>query len=372
MNQSLCSARVLPRARSDRRARDPLADTIGRPCAPLLVAVLALCLTPWSPGFAQAGFDIKSRLSVQTPSDPVLAKARIDSVFLASTTVLWGTSAGLFIERPDGTGTWWNAGNAPFKLEEFVAVAARAPNELWVAVRNPAAGQGLFLYDGTRWQRFHPSLNEMLSELTNCLLVDARNRLWVGYEERGIDRFIGEGYGTKTLRLFGGLKVKDGLLPGSVNSLAESGGRIWVGSTSGLCRFDPDSEHKTSFESWTFERGFPDHAVWAVIPYGNGRVACGTDQGFVVPDGEGWKLIGRADGLATVPVKAIATERGRLWVGHNEGLQVYENGRLSALLYTPDLLPAQPVRCLAARELPDGTSRLFVGTEAGARVFTVR
>lgn len=372
MHHSHRPARLAPRVRTIPLAGSPTAAAAPRPVALFFLVILAFCLCAASPGFAQTGFDIKSRISVQTPNDPVLAKSRIDSVFLASTTVLWGTGAGLFVERPDGSGTWWNATNAPFKLEEFVAVAARAPNELWVAVRNPAAGQGVFLHDGTHWQRFHPSLNEMLSELTNCLLVDGKNRLWVGYEERGIDRFIGEGYGTKTLRLFGGLKVKDGLLPGSVNSLAESGGRIWVGSTSGLCRFEPENEHKTSFESWTFDRGFPDHAVWALVPYGAGRVACGTDQGFVIPDGDGWKLIGRPDGLATVPVKAIATERGRIWIGHNEGLQVYENGKLSALLYTPDLLPAQPIRCLAARELPDGTSRLFVGTEAGARLFTVR
>ncbi len=239
-------------------------------------------------------------------------------------------------------------------------------------MRNPAAGQGVFQFDGQKWQRFHPSLNEMLSDLANCLLVDGKNRLWIGYEERGIDRFVGEGYGTKTLRLFSSIKVKDGLLKGSVNGLADSGGRLWIASTGGLCRFNPDSGHKVEFETWVGDINFPDQAVWAVVPYADGKVICGTDQGFVIPDGQGWKLIGMKDGLSTVPVRTLCVEKNRIWVGHTNGLQVYENGRLSPLLYTPDLLPAQSVRCLAARPELDGTTRLYVGTEAGARVFILR
>jgi len=331
----------------------------------LTIAILVFCCS-----LADAQTDIKSRIVVQAPRDGKLARTRIDSVFIASQSVLWGTAGGVFVENADGFGTWWTSKNAPFKQEEFVAVAARN-GEIWIGVRNPAAGQGIFLFDGSTWTRFHPSLNEMLSDLVNCILVDGKERVWIGYEERGIDRYIGEGYGKTTLRLFGGIKVKAGLLPGSVNALTDAGGMIWAGTNSGLCRFNPESEHKAKFESWTFGKNFPDQAVWALIPYGDGRVAAGTDQGFVLPDGAGWKLIGMKDGLSSMPIKALCSEKGRVWVGHTNGLQVYEDGKLSALLYTPDLLPAQSVRCLAARVLPDGSSRIYVGTEAGARVFSI-
>jgi len=332
---------------------------------PSFLVMIYLC----SPLFAQ--LDLKARVAFITPKDAVLANARIDCITVASQAIAWGTGAGLFIERLDGTSVWYNKKNAPFKPQNFPA-AVFSGKEIWTAVRTPVEGQGVFRFDGETWTRYHPQINEMLSDLVSCMLVDSKNRLWIGYEERGFDRFVGQEYGKKTLRLFGGVKVKDGLLSGEITSMVESGGFIWIGLNTGLNRYNPDGGEKTSLDKWTYGPNFPAQGVWALTPWGNGKVAVGTDMGLVLPEGEGWKLFGMQDGLKMIPIRALCADGQRLWLGTTSGIQVFEGGKISNLINAESGLPANDVRCLAAVTQSDGSSKIYVGTEKGARIIIYR
>ncbi len=331
----------------------------------VIFVVLISILLPLRSGAADT-FDLPG-ITVTLPSDEKLSKTRIDSIWAGEAGVVWGTGAGVLWEKPDGTKSWFDRSNSPFKVEEFPG-ALIYQGHLWLGVRNPAAGQGLFRFDGKEWTQYHPRLNEMLSELVTCLLADGKDRLWIGYEERGIDQYVGHEYGKKTLRLFGGIKVKHGLLPGEVFAMVESGDSIWVGQSTGLSRFDPSKKGGASFQNWNGGKEFPAQAAFALVPDGAGKIVAGTDVGVVVPAGDGWKVFGRKEGVLTFPVKSIVSDGRRFWFGTDNGLQALENGRVSNPVKIANGGLLQEIRCLCFSRNLNGSGRLLVGTENGARI----
>lgn len=315
--------------------------------------------------FAQT--DAFQGVSVLAPKDPDLASTRIDSVFVSSqSVVVWGTKKGLYVEQPNGTGQWFNASNAPFTPEMFPCCAIYN-GELWTAVRNPAEGQGLFKYDGTSWKKFHPKVEWMLSTLVTCMLVDSKNRFWIGYEERGIDQYIGAYFKTKPTMYFSSIKVKHGLLAGMVTGLVESDNRLWVGSHGGISSFIPkdfnDESDDITFKNWSYPQ-FPARFVNGIVPF-QGKVAASTELGLVVPNGENWKLLGAKDGVNNPPVHALAYDGNRLWFTTSEGIQFYQNGVVSK---SYSQLPSKNINCLHATPTANGGVKLYVGTEKGARL----
>ncbi len=340
----------------------------------LIVAVLTLTI----PSLAFCGHP--SSFSVAIPTDPVLAQARIDSVALGSDPVVfgtgsvaWGTEEGLLVEAHSGKAVWWNKTNSPFKSGEITSIAF-LDGEIWAGNRNQFAGSGLARLEGPTWKTYHPKRNEMLSELVNRLFVDSKNRLWIGYEERGIDCFIGKEYGRKTLRLFKSIKVKHGLIKGAVLALTGTGDHLWVGTNQGLCRLNPSEPDQEKFSYWTYKRNFPARIVYSLTSTVGGEIAAGTDLGLAMwnSKGDSWSFFAKDAGLIGLPIKALGWDGKRLWVGTYRGLQTFSEGKFAPPLNLDSGLPSDHIRCLAVRRVNPQTVEVFVGTDKGARVITAR
>jgi len=319
---------------------------------------------------AAAQSNLQEKITVLPPNDEILASVRVDTLGVGSQTIAWGTKAGVFLQNADGTGKWLTTQNSPFKPDMFYAHAFFL-GDYWVAVRNPAAGQGIFRFNGKTWTHYSYHKSLMLSNLVNCFLVDSKNRLWVGYQERGIDRFIGD---KSPMMPFESIKAKHGLLPGSINTLVESGDYIWTGLDGGLCRFqlkdEPganEDEESLNMKKWVFP-DFPARTVFGLIPFNN-KVAAATERGLVIPQGENWELLGVKDGIAVTPIKQIAFDGKRIWIGSSAGIQAYENGKFSPVITG---LPTRAPSCIGAQGLPDGSAKIYVGTGKGARMLFVR
>lgn len=338
----------------------------------LVLSFCILLISPFAVGGNPADQFLAKVRSVDI-ADERLADIRIDSVTLSSETIAWGCSRGVCVQTSDWkVRQWWDAKNTPMGRILELAPIAYYGSELWVANRDQLGSRGLLRYDGKKWHVY--SLNdEMLSELVTTMLEDSKGRFWLGYEERGIDRYLGK---EKNLRLFRAIKVKSvgekkGMLGGAVTSLAWNGGYLWVGTAKGLCRIDPEADKKNAFKRWTYGTDFPAQMVTALAPYGDGSVIAATDFGLVFPNSEKWNLLGLDSGLMRGYVKSLVVEGDRIWIAGMRGLQCYENGKFSTVMNASNILPSDNVRCMAAKTLPDGTSQLFLGTEKGARIICV-
>lgn len=318
------------------------------------------------------------RITVFSPPDPVLESVEIHSVYAGPQGTLWGTEKGVHYEKPDGTRTWFNESNAPFKLDTFSGVTIYA-NDIWIAVRNPGSGQGLFRYNGSKWQNYNPGTHRMLSSLITCLHADSKENLWIGYEERGIDKF--KSRESKLPLAFKNIKTKHGLVIGIVKDIQSLGGSLWVATTNGLCRFTIDKPSKVETKEplfhlnrFTFaEKTFPANSVYCIAPFGNDKMAAGTELGLVVPDGDNWKLFGRPEGLPGDRVTSMCSDGTRLWLGNSAGIFAFEGGKFTQVVGEGTQgFPTRFATCMTAQKMPNGETRIYIGTVKGARIIIVK
>ncbi len=179
--------------------------------------------------------------------------------------------------------------------------------------------------------------------------------------------------------------------PDAVNAVAQApDGRIWLGSRSGLSRFDGErfvdldiGEGERRSGSWVRRLlAASDGSIWVATgagvlalrgdPQSPVVVEHGQPEAFVIrldpalPEGHAGRLrrFGAADGLPSPWVWALAEQPGAgVWIGTEAGLVHRVGGRVE-LFSTADGLPAPFVTALAVG--PDGA--LYVGTVAGVVV----
>lgn len=168
-----------------------------------------------------------------------------------------------------------------------------------VAVLDIRDGTVLALPDGT------PAMGYV-----KALLVDRAGRLWVGHRT-GLARFDGTGW----LQI----EASASIAPGPVTALVETGdGRILVGGEAGLAVVTG-----TGFEPV----GIPSERAGAVLSLfedSRARLWVGLTSaslgGLMVQDADGWRALGRADGLAHLRVNHIAEDgSGALWLATGFG-----------------------------------------------------
>jgi two-component sensor histidine kinase/ligand-binding sensor domain-containing protein len=185
--------------------------------------------------------------------------------------------------------------------------------QLWVATMG-----GLSRFDGTSFHTF-TKRDGMSSNSISCLLLDNRQRIWVGTRDKGLMLFTG-----------GEFKVYDveaGLPPGGVHSLAEDAkGAIWAATDSGVFLFSKEkfTAHPTLPRTHTQHIRFTnDNTLWVATASDGLYAATYTGMQHFTSDNS-------ALPHNTVNVLHQSPD-GNLWVGTARGIAVYQQNRLTAL-----------------------------------------
>ncbi|NKB71882.1 MAG: hypothetical protein GKR89_32805 [Candidatus Latescibacteria bacterium] len=148
----------------------------------------------------------------------------------------------------------------------------------------------------------------------------------------------------------------DGLLDPWISSLAQdSTGYLWIGSASGLSRFDGER-----FTHFTSADGLPEGTVEKLLADRDGYLWIGTRQGLVRYDGRTFLHLTPEPGRTLRVTALYEGGDGALWVGTTEGLGRYEDQRLR-LYTTRDGLPSRWITDLTE----DAEGRLWVATTGG-------
>ncbi|MGE0453236.1 MAG: two-component regulator propeller domain-containing protein [Vicinamibacteria bacterium] len=152
----------------------------------------------------------------------------------------------------------------------------------------------------------------------------------------------------------------NGLPQNTLTSIVQTAdGYLWIASFGGLTRFDGARFETFDRANTPQLRNSGIHTLW---PDADGTLWVGTNGGGLTRLAHGRFQTWTSDeGLAGDVVRAIYRDRrGRLWVGTNSGLTLFEEGAMRSYATAQGL--ANPV-VRAIREDRDGT--LWVGTNGG-------
>jgi ligand-binding sensor domain-containing protein/signal transduction histidine kinase len=256
---------------------------------------------------------------------------------------LWvGTGAGLVVWR-DGRQSPLT-GSGEFKGKTVTTLFKDRAGAMWLG----ATGAGIFRFQGGRFVPLKDASVEGLLRDPHCLLVDRKDRLWIGV-------------GDALVLCRDGVQWQPYRIPSHqsrlyANTLAEGpDGAVWAGSaTEGLFQF---RDGKT--QSINASGGLSDNLVESLLVDREGTLWVGTHGGLNRLQPRNLFAFGQKEGLGYGAVQSLAEiAPGMIWAGKSrDGLYVSEGGnfrRLSAaglFLAGPEvnsLLMAQDGSCWVA------------------------
>jgi ligand-binding sensor domain-containing protein/two-component sensor histidine kinase len=180
------------------------------------------------------------------------------------------------------------------------------------------------------------------------LYQDRSGNIWLGTDGAGVLRYAGERFVTFT--------VKEGLCSDLVMCVVnDPRGDQWLGTYgNGICRMD-------GMATLTATDGLPNNTIWCGIPgqegdmwFGTSNGICRVAQGRVVP-------MDSVMGLTGYRVLSMhRTNDGHIWCGMREGLAILSDGGIEQHTSFGDML-LRSIRALA--QTPDGA--MWLGTEQG-------
>ena len=240
---------------------------------------------------------------------------------------------------------------------QATALAQDADGYLWIGTRD-----GLARFDGESfrvWQHLPEDAGSIPGNAVQALLVDARNRLWVGLEGAGLavldaarERFS--------------RPMFDGQAGGGVRdvwAIAQSpDGAIWYGGFgSGLFRLDPDSGAVRRFLADPARAdALPGDDVLALAVDAGGALWVGTAEGLARHAEDRFVADPELDGRLIARLRARVD--GSLLVGTGAGPRIlHPDGRHESPAVAGAALPQRPVTSL----LHDAEGALWFGTGQG-------
>jgi PAS domain S-box-containing protein len=182
-----------------------------------------------------------------------------------------------------------------------------------------------------------------------CILQDSKSNIWIGTRS-GLSRYDG--------KEFTSFSEKDGLADRNVQCLHQDReGNIWIGTRNGLSRYNG-----SGFSNFTDEDGLADNYIWCIHQDRNGYIWIGTSNGLSRYDGKGFANFTREDGLAGDRAWSIQQDRdGNIWIGTlRGGLSRYDGSEFTSFT-SRDGLPSNNVRCL----YQDREGNIWIGTTRG-------
>ncbi len=250
---------------------------------------------------------------------------------------MWVGTYGGGIGRLAG-GTWEH-----FLQNDFViSLYEDRQGNIWIGT----FGQGVYrLRDGrlTTYTKKHGLPDNNIWSV----MQDRQGAMWMG-TNGGVSRYDG-------LR-FQNWTTAHGLAHDVVWSLAEAGGAMWIGTQNGLSRLDVETRRVTTYRR---EHGLTNTVVNAIADNGHGGLWIGTDEGVdVFQDGRFEPLNGALK--SSTVMELHRDRRGRLWIGSRQGLFRYENNRLDTIAL-PHFSPGVFVSVVAE----DSADEFWLGSWGG-------
>ncbi len=300
--------------------------------------------------------------------------ASVSSILVDGRKNLWVGTGSLAHSGPIGGLARLDASTNTFRSLVFpensvrtvMNIAATHPDSLWLGTN---AGLWLCLTREdiiVRPQVLGPGLESLLSDPIRSLMVDSQGDLWIGTPNNGLYRFHPA---TGVGRQFS----HDPNDPRSLSSNSvtcveeEKGGRFWVGTDlNGLNLLDPDTGHCQRF--YDPRNGLVNVSDFVVSP--EGPLWVGSVSGLLKfePQSGTTHALGSRYGLTDGLVASVVSdEEGTLWLSTESGLVKYDPATQEIQRYdTRDGLPSNEA-CFAHFRTATGT--IYLGGPGGVVYF---
>ena len=266
---------------------------------------------------------------------------------------IWvGTHRGSLAELRDGAFRIYTARDG-IPPGGILTLLADRDGSLWIGTE----GGGLCRFARGKFSSYQ-TRDGLSNQVVRCLLEDSEGSLWMGTAGGGVNRFKEYRVTMRTMR--------EGLPSDSVRSVQQDRwGDLWLGTTAGVARIRPSGD----ISVYGAKDGLSTDLAWPVLRDGSNNLWAGSESGilqrfrgeprgraeriwqlhgsvvllFEQGDGSVWagsrgellrfqgdtvSVLGAAQGLASLPLNAMAEgPDGSLWVGHDEGVQQFRDGR---------------------------------------------
>ena len=162
-------------------------------------------------------------------------------------------------------------------------------------------------------------------------------------------------------------RIQDGLPEDTVQAIQQSqDGYLWIGTTSGLLRFDGSHFHLYNHANVP---ALADNSIFCILAAHDGSLWIGTEGGGLVHFKDGvFHAYSQAAGLSNGFVRSLLEDdQGRLWVGTDNGLFRMARGKLQQVDTSPytSVLAVHAIIEDRAHRVWAGGSALLVFDQAG-------
>ncbi len=297
----------------------------------------------------------------------------ISSLYFDNNKTLWISSydKGLIKYNGNNFVVFNSATNDDFNADFVNEIVRDDAGNYWVSTEY----DGLYEYSNSSWIHFTPddmgfNLGAFKSLHLRKLAIQnggpgfKQGALWIGSYSNGLIKYNG----TNWIKY----NYQQGVLPDNgihaINieeSLTDTSYAIWVGTGSGLLKFDG--------VSWNRSNILGDSTKWvnAIIfenggtTFSNGKMYVGTESGeFCIFDGSQWAIFNLAD--AWNPNNAITDIKidnsGRKWIGTDHtGLSMYDGTKLLSYYKDNSPIPGDNVECIAVKNTAD-SNQIWIST----------
>lgn len=233
----------------------------------------------------------------------------------------------------------------------ILAIEQDRHGRLWLGTET-----GVTTYDGRGWQRITTADGLADNHVTDVLQTRDGD-MWFA-TKGGLTRFDGEAW-----RNYRPPESPDGQVRAVVE---DADGVVWFGGVSfGVQRLDPGRENPVAV--LTREDGLTGHQIYDLLADRAGRLWIGTDQGLGLYEGDSLRVLTVTEGLPSNVVQRFCEDDdGRVWVGTNGGLCYYTGQVERSHFARPSV--EDPELSGSIRSLHvDDRGTMWVGTREGLR-----